>query len=219
MPAYKDQINILNISLIPLICLTLSACGSAGSSTSSSSSSSSARANSVPMITGTPDNNISENRAYSFIPVVSDSDQDALVFSITNKPSWATFNTATGQLTGNPTTGVYNNVVISVSDGTVTSSLPAFTINVLGSAVLNWSKPTLNTDGTTLTDLTGYIIYYGTSPNASELTNSITISNGDTTTATIEDLSTGTTYYFAVASESKSGGVGKKSNPASKTIN
>ncbi len=217
MPAYKDQIKILNISLIPLICLTLSACGSAGSSTSSSSS---AKANSVPMITGTPDNNISENRTYSFIPFASDSDQDALVFSITNKPSWATFNTATGQLTGTPkTTGVYSNVVISVSDGTVTSSLPEFTINVLGSAVLNWSRPTLNTDGTTLTDLTGYIIYYGTSSNASELTNSITISNGDTTTATIEDLSTGTTYYFAVASESKSGGVGKKSNPASKTIN
>lgn len=210
MPIYKNPSRFSDTILILLICLTMSACGSSGSSSSNTS----------PTITGTPTSNVSENSAYSFTPVANDTDGNKLTFSITNKPNWANFNIATGQLTGTPiTTGHYPEIVISVSDGIATSSLPSFTIDVLGTAVLNWSKPTLNTDGTDLTDLTGYVVYYGTSPNTSELTKNIPISGGNTTTAIIENLSTGTTYYFAVASISASGGEGKKSNPASKIIN
>lgn len=231
MPICKKQTKAFNKSLILLICLAISACGSSGSSNGSSVSSSSSSDSSTntsnpssnntsPTITGTPTSNVSENSAYSFTPFANDTDGDKLTFSITNKPSWASFNTVTGQLTGTPiTTGHYPEIVISVSDGIATSSLPSFTIDVLGSAVLNWSKPTLNTDGTDLTDLTGYVVYYGTSPNTSELTKNIPISDGNTTSTTIEGLSTGTTYYFAVASISASRGEGKKSNPASKTIN
>ena len=94
------------------------------------------------------------------------------------------------------------------------------TVNCLGSAVLSWSKPTLNDDGTTLIDLTGYVIYYGTSSDFDPLTTQIiAITGGNTTNTTINDLQPGATYYFAIASVSGRGGEGKKSNPASKTIN
>ncbi len=182
--------------------------------------------NVAPTITGTPATTIVAGSLYSFTPVATDSNGDALAFSITNKPSWATFDSTTGQLTGTPTVaGVFSNILISVSDGKATTSLPAFGITVqanntssTGNAVLNWTIPSQNTDGSALTDLTGYVIYYGTSANTSELTNSITISGGSTTTATIDGLTAGTTYYFSIASVSSTGGEGAKSNPASKTI-
>ncbi len=176
--------------------------------------------NIAPTITGTPNTTVLANTLYSFTPIASDANGDTLAYTITNKPTWATFNTATGELRGTPTTAnSYANIVISVSDGTASVSLAAFTITVqpsTGNAVLSWTKPTQNTDGSTLTDLTGYVIYYGTS--TSTLTSSMTVSGGDTLTATIDGLPTGITYYFAIASVSASGGEGNKSNPASKTI-
>src|SRR4029453_5899928 len=94
----------------------------------------------------------------------------ALTFSITNRPSWASFNTSNGTLSGTPTSsniGTYSNIVIRASDGTLSASLPAFAVTVAavgnGSATLSWTPPTRNTDGTTLTNLPGYRIYYGTS--------------------------------------------------------
>jgi hypothetical protein len=157
---------------------------------------------------------------YSFTPSSSDPNGDTRTFSISGKPSWATFNTLTGALTGMPTAaGTHANIVISVSDGKGgTASLAAFTITVsssTGSAVLSWTAPTLNSDGSPLTDLTDYKVYYGT--NATSLTNSVSIASG-TTTTTIPNLSIGVTYYFAIASVSISGGEGNKSNVVSKTI-
>ena len=65
--------------------------------------------------------------ARAFQPSASDADGDALSFSISNKPGWAGFNTGTGRLNGTPTqTGSHSSIVISVSDGTDTVSLPAF---------------------------------------------------------------------------------------------
>src|SRR6185312_7805838 len=56
-----------------------------------------------------------------------------LTFTITNKPSWATFSSTTGALTGTPATsdvGTDANITISVSDGTQSASLTAFSIVV-----------------------------------------------------------------------------------------
>ena len=176
-------------------------------------------ANTAPTITGAPTLSVATGASYSFTPTASDSNGDTLAFSISNKPSWATFNTATGALTGTATAGAYANIVISVSDGTASAALAAFTLNVsssTGNAVLTWTKPTLNTDGSTLTDLTGYKIYYGTSTGA--MTSSVSVSGADTLTTTIPSLTSGTTYYFAIASISAASGEGNQSNPASKTI-
>ncbi len=72
-------------------------------------------------------------QAYSFQPAASDPDGNTLTFSITNRPTWATFNTSTGRLSGTPAAsaaGEYVGIVISVSDGSASASLPAFSIAV-----------------------------------------------------------------------------------------
>ncbi|CAK0774778.1 conserved hypothetical protein [Gammaproteobacteria bacterium] len=89
-------------------------------------------ANAAPTISGTPPTTVTSGTAYSFTPTKSDPDAgDVLTFSIQNQPSWATFNAATGALMGTPTTlGVSSDIVISVTDGIHTASLPAFSITV-----------------------------------------------------------------------------------------
>lgn len=91
--------------------------------------------NDAPLISGTPKTSLEQDQAYSFTPTATDVDVgDILTFSITNKPTWASFNTATGALTGTPTNadaGISGGILISVNDGTVTVSLPVFEIEVI----------------------------------------------------------------------------------------
>ena len=71
--------------------------------------------------------------AYNFQPSGADPDGDTLTYSVPEPPSWATFNTSTGRLSGTPSAaqaGTYSNIVIRVSDGTASASLPAFSITV-----------------------------------------------------------------------------------------
>ncbi|RLJ22396.1 hypothetical protein DJ030_01575, partial [bacterium endosymbiont of Escarpia laminata] len=89
--------------------------------------------NRAPVISGSPASSVAEGSAYSFTPSASDADGDVLTFSISNKPIWASFNTATGQLSGTLGTGTadsYSNIGISVSDGTESATLNAFQIIV-----------------------------------------------------------------------------------------
>jgi len=65
-----------------------------------------------------------------------------------------------------------------------------------GVATLNWIPPTENSDGSTLVDLSGYKIYYGTTPNS--LYNSIVIDNPGLTSYVIDNLVNNTTYYFSI---------------------
>lgn len=137
---------------------------------------------SAPTISGSPVAQVAVGQMYSFTPTVQNSGREPASFSIQNKPAWMSFSIATGQLTGTPTSadvGTYSNVVISVSNGTATTSLPPFTIAVsqrgTGMATLSWAAPTTNTDGTPLTDLAGYTIEYGTSSGA--LDQSVTIAS------------------------------------------
>lgn len=181
-----------------------------------------APANGTPVISGAPVTSINAGSAYSFRPTASDPNGDALTFAIANRPSWATFNTGTGQLTGSPTAanvGSYSNVVISVSDGRASASLPAFAVSVVdvsvGGATLSWSPPTQNTDGSTLANLSGYRIYYGAS--ADELTHTVQVANAGVTTYVVENLAPGT-YYFMVRAYSNSGNESGNSNLASKVV-
>jgi hypothetical protein len=83
-----------------------------------------------------------------------------------------------------------------------------------GSARLTWVKPTKNTNGTPLTNLTGYKVYWGKTQGS--YTNSAVINNPATTSFTVGSLATGR-WYFAVTSTA--GGIeSAKSNVASKTI-
>jgi hypothetical protein len=93
--------------------------------------------NRPPTISGTPATTVTAGQAYSFRPVGSDPDGNTLRYSITNQPSWATFSTTTGRLSGTPTTanvGTTGSIVISVSDGTATVALQSFMIQVVAAA-------------------------------------------------------------------------------------
>ncbi len=178
--------------------------------------------NRAPTISGTPPTTAQEGQAYSFTPSASDPDGDTLTFSITNKPSWATFSTTTGALSGTPpsgSTGSYGNIVISVSDAKASASLPAFSISVqqtaTGSATLSWSAPTLRTDGTPLTNLAGYRIHYGTTQG--QYAYRVTINNPGLNTYVVENLAAGTWYFTTTAFDS-TGAESDYSNVASKTI-
>ena len=89
--------------------------------------------NRAPTISGAPPASVTVGRTYSFRPVAADADNNTLGFSIQNRPVWATFSSATGQLSGTPTTSharTYSNVVISVSDGKASAALAPFAITV-----------------------------------------------------------------------------------------
>jgi hypothetical protein len=89
--------------------------------------------NRAPTIAGAPAKTVQVAQSYSFAPAGSDPDGDALTYSIVNKPSWASFSTSTGRLSGTPAedkVGTYGNVTIRVSDGKLSASLAAFTIAV-----------------------------------------------------------------------------------------
>jgi len=84
-----------------------------------------------------------------------------------------------------------------------------------GTATLIWTRVTKNSDGTNLTDLAGYQIWYGRSPRA--LNNVVTLSNPNLTTYRVTNLPPGT-WYFAVAGYRSNGKQGRRSAFVSKTV-
>jgi hypothetical protein len=160
--------------------------------------------NSAPQITGTPAAAVVAGNEYLFMPNASDPDGDSLTFRVENMPSWAAFDTSNGELSGQPTAehvGLYENIVISASDGQASDSLPQFSISVDAngnlSTTLSWTAPTQNEDGSQLTDLAGFKIYWGTSVGT--YPNSVTIDNPGILTYVVENLSAGTYYFVATA--------------------
>ena len=63
-----------------------------------------------------------------------------------------------------------------------------------GQAILSWDPPATNADGSPLTDLSGYRIYYGTSPGVY----GTAIDVGNVITSTVTNLADGSLYYFVV---------------------
>lgn len=178
--------------------------------------------NQAPTISGTPPLAVVVGSDYSFTPSASDPDGDPLTFSILNQPDWATFDSDTGRLSGRAdagSEGMYANIRITVSDGEASSSLPDFSIEVtqvaIGSVTLTWEAPILNSDGSTLTDLAAYKLYYGTSSR--NYTNQIQIENPGVTTYVVENL-VADTYYFAITALNNTGEESDFSGEATHTI-
>ncbi len=119
--------------------------------------------NTAPVISGAPVTSFVHDRRYSFTPQAYDADGDELVFSITNRPFWASFNLETGELSGTPTimgTGIYRDIEIQVSDGVETATLAVFDIKIINII------PTISgTPGTSA----GYDILYSFVPTAFDL--------------------------------------------------
>jgi hypothetical protein len=179
--------------------------------------------NRAPTITGQPATSVTADQPYSFTPAANDPDGDMLTFSIQNRPSWATFSPSTGRVSGTPSgtqAGTYPNVVITVSDGKASASLPAFSVIVepvvARSVTLSWQAPTRNEDGTPLTNLMGYEVHYG--QTSGQYSQTLSLPDAAFRSVTIEDLSPAT-WYFAVKAVNSAGVVSDFSNEASKIVN
>ncbi|MCU7844453.1 MAG: putative Ig domain-containing protein [Candidatus Thiodiazotropha sp. (ex Monitilora ramsayi)] len=139
--------------------------------------------NRSPVISGNPNPNVDEGEAYSFIPTTSDPDGDNLSFSVSNLPSWATFDTNSGTISGTPdfdSAGIYSNIVVNVSDGTDTASLLPFSISVddINRAPVFGGQPTTDATVDTL---------YSFNPNAQD-------SDGDALTYTVSNKPVWTSF-------------------------
>jgi len=180
-------------------------------------------ANQKPVISGTPKTAVTVGDQYSFRPTSSDAERNKLSFVIKNRPSWLSFSYQTGGLSGTPTaanTGLYTGITIYVRDGVNSAvALKPFSIAVLqpamGSATLSWTPPTKNTNGTALTNLAGYRVYYGTSATA--MTSVVQINNPGITTYVVDGLKPAL-YYFSVRAWTSAGVESVPSNVATKSI-
>jgi plastocyanin len=111
-------------------------------------------------------------------------DQNQLTFSIVNMPSWATLITGTGRLQGTPTNanaGTYAGIIIRVTDGIATTSLPAFSITVTAAN----TAPTIS--GMPATSVVAGTAYSFT-PTASD------VNSGDTLTFSIANMPSWATF-------------------------
>ena len=93
------------------------------------------------------------------------------------------------------------------------TTTPIKTIN--GVATLDWQPPTQNSDGTILTNLAGYTVYYGTDRN--NLSQSVKVSNPGLASYTVTGLTSGT-WYFAVTSYSADGVESTRTTTVATTI-
>jgi hypothetical protein len=84
-----------------------------------------------------------------------------------------------------------------------------------GTATINWTKPTANTDGSPLNNLASYKVLYGTS--ASALNQVKLVSSPSATSTSIGSLQTGT-WYFAMRAVNSAGAESDNSNVVQKTI-
>ena len=141
---------------------------------------------------------------WRFEPSASDPDGDAMQFFVENAPPWTEFDPATGVLEGTPgegDLGVYEDVLISVTDGLATVGLPPFSIEVLpngsptGSATLSWTPPTERVDGAPIGALAGYRVLYGR--GSGKYDRAAEIDNPGVTRYVVENLGPGS-WFFAV---------------------
>ena len=169
--------------------------------------------NTPPIISGTPPAAVTAGGAYSFKPTAHDPNGMPITFGIFDKPDWLTFNRMTGQLSGTPTAAdvdKYSHIGIIVSNGYFQAALTSFSITVNsggarlppGNVTISWMPPTENTNGTTLTNLAGYHLYYGKSQ--SSLSQKVNITNAGLASYVVSDLAAGT-WYFALTAVNSQG--------------
>ncbi|MES9972250.1 MAG: putative Ig domain-containing protein [Candidatus Thiodiazotropha sp.] len=181
--------------------------------------------NTAPVISGTAAASVIAGNQYWFAPSASDADNDTLSFSVSNLPNWASFNADTGVLNGSPSSedvGVYNSIVITVTDGTATASLSPLSITVvepeptIGDVALGWVPPSTRTDGSALdlSEIAGYKIYMGTT--ADNLEQIVDLADSTIQDYVVENLDVGD-YYFAVTTYDMDGNESGFSNIAMKS--
>ena len=97
-------------------------------------------------IYGDPPDQAIVNQPYLFEAGVSGPPTSEYFFTITNKPSWANFDVNSGKLSGTPTAanvGTTSNIVINVTDGNQTATLPPFSLTVVANEAAIDDSPIL----------------------------------------------------------------------------
>ncbi len=125
--------NVYGVIRSSAVCVTTEAANEALEEYAESLNEDSQSINRPPEIAGVPNAYGTEGTLYSFTPNSTDPDGDSLNFQIVNRPSWASFSSTTGTLSGSPSytdAGSYTNIAISVSDGQASASLTAFSITI-----------------------------------------------------------------------------------------
>jgi hypothetical protein len=102
-------------------------------------------------------------------------------------------------------------------DGTSSLSSPqqVSSKETVGNATLSWEAPTTTTNGSALTDLAGYRIYYGL--DEKDLSETVDLATVGMQTYVIDNLASGT-WYFAIKAVTSAGVESALSNVVSKTI-
>ena len=178
-------------------------------------------------ISGPSASSVIAGSAYSFTPTTTGTPVKSLYFQIKNKPAWATFSVVNGSLKGTPSSaqvGTYGNIQITDTDGKSVGYSPMFSITVkpatstttTGTATVSWTHPTQNTNGSTLTNLAGYRLHYGTS--SSNLSTVVQIPSAATTSYALKNL-TAATWYFAITAYTATGVESAMSQVVSKAVN
>jgi hypothetical protein len=196
--------------------------GSGGGGSKKATRDTTPEVNRSPTIEGSPPRSILAGEPYTFSPTAADPDGDTLVFQIAGKPAWAAFDPASGRLSGTPgagDAGTFPSIRISVTDGRASAALAVFDIAVTqvasGSVTLSWSSPNRNSDGTSLTNLAGFRIYYGRNPEVLDQT--VHLSNPGLTRYVVENLSPAL-WHFAMTSVNSKGKESKRSQIVSKNV-
>ena len=206
------------------VLVALTACGGGVVEQIAESVPDGADGNSPPSISGVPARDVREGEMYSFTPTVTDQENDALTFSIANKPDWLDFDEQTGALSGMPGedhVGSYADIQIMVTEmeTDVSIAMDSFDLNVYStSATLSWAAPATRADGSPLplSELGGFKIYAGT--NADNLALLVDLDDPAATEYKVTDLAPAT-YFYAVTAYNVHGDESDTSNLVSKTIN
>jgi hypothetical protein len=166
--------------------------------------------NAAPTIKNVGDEYARVGETYDFLPAATDTDGDALRFSASNLPPWASIDPDNGRITGTPgpaDEGVYESISIVVADAGRRAETAPFSITVMGEAAsgvatLRWEAPPSKLDGSPLDDLAGYRILYGR--KADDLDQSVLIDDPAVTTYEFTTLTKGI-WYFAVVGVNSGG--------------
>lgn len=212
---YRSDSKTLSI-IIPLLMIFMSACGGSQSSPNDNQTT-----NTAPTVTITsPDDNstFTDEDEITFTATAEDTEDGDLSTSIV----WSSNldgSLGTGAEIKSQLSNGSHQITATITDANNSSA--SATINLLikptyGNASLSWIAPTTNSDGSDLTDLDGFIIYYGDSED--NLNQSIIINDSNTLTKLITNLTVDKTYYFAVVSVNSEGVESDRSEIVSKYI-
>lgn len=193
--AFAVHSQIRNVVLCSLLTFGLAACGADGVSSGSDTASASG---SIPSL-------VAPNAGF----IDRASGRGAASGSTTTPAASTTAPASSTPASGS--SGTTASSTSTVASTTKTTPKPSSS----GAATLDWMPPTENSDGSVLTNLAGYTVYYGSSPGS--LTQSVKITNPGLASYTMTNLPSGT-WYFAVTSYSSAGAESARSGVVSTTI-